>query len=59
MKNVKENKMSLREKFDYWQMCDDLGYSLKCKDDVMHALYDGDVQRILLNERKRLTNAEV
>ena len=50
----KEKKLTLKERYEYWQMCDDLGYSLKCKDDVMHALYDSDVQRILINERKRV-----
>ena len=50
----KEKKLTLRERYEYWAMCDDLGYSLKCKDDVMHALYESDVQRILINERKRV-----
>ena len=59
MEKRKGTKLTLRQRFDYWQMCDDLGYSLQCKDAVMHAQYDEDVQHILLNERKRLINAEV
>ena len=52
MREQKEKKLTLKQRYEYWQMCDDLGYSLKCKDDVMHAEYEKDVQRIMITERK-------
>ena len=51
---TKEKKITLSNKYEYWKIADDLGYSLKCKDDIMHAEYESDIERILTTERKKV-----
>lgn len=51
---TKEKKITLSKKCEYWQIADDLGYSLKCKDDIMHAEYESDIEHILTTERKKV-----
>ena len=48
----KEPRISISKRFEYWQLADELCYSLKCKDMIMHAETEREIQRILLNERK-------
>lgn len=48
----KERKISMSKKIEYWQLADELCYSLKCKDMIMHAETEREIQRILINERK-------
>ena len=54
MNEKKKKKMSLTMRYEYWILADDLGYSLQCKDNIMHAEYEDDVQRILTTERKKV-----
>ena len=53
-KMTKEKKMSPTVRYEYWQIADDLGYSLQCKDRIMHAETESDAQQILTTERKRV-----
>ena len=52
--NEKKKKLTLTQRYEYWMLADDLGYSLQCKDNIMHAEYEDDVQRILTTERKKV-----
>lgn len=54
MNEKRNKKMSLTMRYEYWKLADDLGYSLQCKDNIMHAEDEDDVQRILTTERKRV-----
>lgn len=50
----KKPKMSLTKKLEYWQIADELGYSLQCKDRILHAESEDDAIRILTTERKKV-----
>lgn len=51
---AKEKKLTQKQRYEYWQIADELGYSLQCKDRIMHAETENDAQRILTAERNRV-----
>ena len=49
----REKKISLTKRYEYWLIADELGYSLQCKDRIMHAHGEHEIERIMIDERKK------